>query len=139
MDVKELNQLQLEQLKQNLFYLYRYDVDQRERFDYDLTEEEKQYLLSADLGYWEIPDELIFKCYAGSSFVEEDFSCSNVKAEIENILRSMCFGNSREWSETMIDKIYKTDTINDNCIEDYKPVTEDIIVSALMEIVFKEE
>ena len=76
MDVRELNQLQLEYLKQDLFYQYRYDEEQRERFDYDLTEEEKQYLSSVNLGYWEIPDELIFKCYAGISFVEEDFGIS---------------------------------------------------------------
>ena len=31
-----------------------------------------------------------------------------VKNQIEDTLRQMCFGNSREWSESMVDKICKT-------------------------------
>jgi hypothetical protein len=55
MDVTELNQDQLEQLK----YAYLYDVP-------------NPYECHLD-----IPDEVIFKHFKGISFVEEDFSMSN--------------------------------------------------------------
>lgn len=59
-----------------------------------------------------------------------------IKEEIENVLRQMCFGRSREWSEGMVERIFKTNVIYDNCIEDCIVIDEDMIVSALMEIVF---
>ena len=61
-----------------------------------------------------------------------------VKNQIEDTLRQMCFGNSREWSEGMINKIFKTNVIEDNCIIDHIDVDEGMIVSALMEIVFED-
>lgn len=61
-----------------------------------------------------------------------------VKEEIEKVLRQMCFGRSREWSEGMVDRIFKTNVIYDNCIEDCVVVDEDMIVSALMEVVFED-
>lgn len=60
-----------------------------------------------------------------------------VKNQIEDTLRQMCFGNSREWSEGMINKIFKTGVVEDNCIIDHIDVDKDIIVSALMEIVYE--
>lgn len=59
-----------------------------------------------------------------------------VKAEIESVLRQMCFGRSREWSQGMVNKIFKTKVIDDNCIMDDIVVDEDMVVSALMEIVY---
>ena len=61
-----------------------------------------------------------------------------VKNQIEDTLRQMCFGNSREWSESMVNKIFKTGVIEDNCIIDHIDVDEDMVVSALMEIVFED-
>lgn len=61
-----------------------------------------------------------------------------IKNEIENILRQMCFGRSREWSDSMINRIFKTNVINDKCVMDDIVVDEDMIVSALMEIVFED-
>ena len=61
-----------------------------------------------------------------------------VKNQIEDTLRQMCFGNSREWSENMVNKIFKTGVIEDNCIIDHIDVDEDMVVSALMEIVFED-
>lgn len=58
-----------------------------------------------------------------------------VKEEIENVLRQMCFGRSREWSEGMVDRIFETNVIDDKCIMDDIVVDKDIIVTALMEIV----
>lgn len=63
---------------------------------------------------------------------------TRVKNQIEDTLRQMCFGNSREWSEDMVNKILKTNVIEDNCIIDHIDVDKDIIVSALMEIVFED-
>ena len=63
---------------------------------------------------------------------------TRVKNQIEDTLRQMCFGNSREWSESMVNKIFKTGVIEDNCIIDHIDVDKDIIVSALMEIVFED-
>lgn len=129
MTVYELNERQYKELCQA--YISNFWVD-----DENGTESPSYHdLACAD----ELVDpQVIYDYYEGVNFVEEDFSCCNVKEEIENILRSMCFGNSREWSEAMVEKIYETDMINNHCIVDYEPVTEDIIVSALMEIVFKE-
>ena len=60
-----------------------------------------------------------------------------VKNQIEDTLRQMCFGRSREWSESMVDRIFKTGVIEDNCIINHIDVDEDIVVSALMEIVYE--
>ena len=60
-----------------------------------------------------------------------------VKNQIEDTLRQMYFGNSREWSESMVNKIFKTGVIEDNCIIDHIDVDKDIIISALMEIVYE--
>ena len=66
---------------------------------------------------------------------------TRVKNQIEDTLRQMCFGNSREWSENMVNKIFKTGVIEDSCIIDHIDVDidvdKDIIVSALMEIVYE--
>lgn len=59
-----------------------------------------------------------------------------IKNEIDNVFRQMCFGRSREYSEGVVDRIYKTNVIYDNCIEDCIVIDEDMIVSALMEVVF---
>lgn len=61
-----------------------------------------------------------------------------IKEDIENVLRQMCFGRSREWSEGVVDRIFETNVINDKCIMDSIVVDEDIIVTALMEIVEKD-
>lgn len=61
---------------------------------------------------------------------------NTVKEDIENLLKQMCFGTSREWSEDMINQILNTNVIHDKCIEDDITVTEDVIITALMEIVF---
>ena len=63
---------------------------------------------------------------------------TRVKNQIEDTLRQMCFGNSREWSESMVNKIFKTGVIEDNCIINHIDVDEDMVVSALMEIVFED-
>ena len=49
----------------------------------------------------------------------------------------MCFGTTREYSEQMVERIYQTNVIYDNCVIDSKTVTEELIVSALMEIVYE--
>ena len=61
-----------------------------------------------------------------------------VKDEIEKVLRQMCSGRSREWSEGMVNRIFQTDVIDDKCIMDSIIIDEDMIVSALMEIVFED-
>lgn len=59
-----------------------------------------------------------------------------LKEDIETLLRHMCFGTSREWSENMVNQILNTNVIHNKCIENDITVTEDIIITALMEIVF---
>ena len=61
-----------------------------------------------------------------------------VKEDIEKVLRQMCFGRSREWSQGVVDRIFKTNVIEDNCIMDSIVVDEDMVVSALMEIIFED-
>ena len=60
MTVKELNQDQLTELKQNYFYN-------------QLTEDERADIYCC---YWEIPNEIIFDFYDGIEFVKDDFFCS---------------------------------------------------------------
>ena len=59
-----------------------------------------------------------------------------IKNDIDNVLRQMCFGRSREYCYGVVDRIYKTNVIYDNCIKDCIVIDEDMIVSALMEVVF---
>ena len=61
-----------------------------------------------------------------------------IKDDIDNILRQMCFGRSREYCQGVVDRIYETNVIYDNCIEDCIVIDEDMIVSALMEVVFND-
>ena len=63
---------------------------------------------------------------------------AKIQEEIENVLRQMCFGRSREWSEGMVRRIFETYVIHKNCIDDCIVVDEDMIVSALLEIVFRD-
>jgi hypothetical protein len=60
MNVKELNQDQLSELKSDYFYNH-------------LTEEEQYNLYCC---YWEIPDDIIFNFYDGIDFVTDDFFCT---------------------------------------------------------------
>lgn len=94
-------------------------------------------------------DEEIIRNYKGKFPTEKEYdipyvcgACMNneedIKNDIENVLRQMCFGRSREWSESMVNRIYNTNVIYDKCIEDYIDVDQDIIVTALMEIVFED-
>ena len=73
MTVRELNRDQLDQLKHNIFYDYRYDEGKRQEMADCLTEDEGEFLLTTDIYWWEIPNELVFKVYEGIHFVEEDF------------------------------------------------------------------
>jgi hypothetical protein len=62
----------------------------------------------------------------------------NIKDDIERVLRVMCNGRSREWSENMVNRVYETDVVQDNCVRDDVCADVDIVVSALMEIVYKD-
>lgn len=64
MTVKDLNQEQLNELKQNYFYSDYYD-------EKITTTAGLPVLFSAD-----IPDHIIYKIYNGVEFVKEDFFCS---------------------------------------------------------------
>lgn len=69
---------------------------------------------------------------------EED----TIREEIENVLREMCFGTNREWSDEMIDKLYKEvyDIIEDDSYNlssqgkelNRLVVTEEMIITAMM-------
>ena len=61
-----------------------------------------------------------------------------IKNDIDSVFRQMCFGRSREYCQGVIDRVFKTNVIYNNCIEDDVAIDEDMIVSALMEIVFKD-
>lgn len=106
-------------------------------------------LICKKCGYKQYNEETIRK-YKKKFPTEEEHdipyvcgACHNIeeviKEDIEKVLRQMCFGRSREWSEDMVDKIYETNVIYDNCIEDSIEIDQDMIVSALMEIVFEYE
>jgi hypothetical protein len=61
---------------------------------------------------------------------------NEVTVDIEMVLRQMCLGRSRYWSENMVNIILKTNVIQDKCIEDNQVADEDMIVTALMEYVY---
>ena len=70
-----------------------------------------------------------------------------IKEEIEVVLRAMCFGTNREWSEEMIDKLYKevyeiieADLYNLSCQGEKLnrlAVTEEMIITAMMKYIEK--
>lgn len=76
MTVQELNREQLNELRQSLYYSFRYDDDQRSQFEGVFTEREQAFLLHINTCFWEIPDEMVIKAYDGIHFVEEEFWCS---------------------------------------------------------------
>lgn len=62
-----------------------------------------------------------------------------VREDIEKVLRQMCFGRAyREFCDGMITQIINTGVIEDRCFEDTIVVDEDMVVTALMEIVFRD-
>lgn len=62
-----------------------------------------------------------------------------LRKEIDKVLRQMCFARSyREYCEGVITQIIDTAVIYDRCIKDTIVVDEDMIVTALMEIVFRD-
>lgn len=62
-----------------------------------------------------------------------------IKNDIDKVLRQMCFGRFyREHSESMVNRLYKTDVIYDRCIEDDIVVDEDMVVTALMQVVYED-
>lgn len=61
-----------------------------------------------------------------------------IKNDIDKVFRQMCFGRSREYCQGMVDRVFKTNVIYDYTIVDDIVIDEDMIVSALMEIVFND-
>lgn len=60
-----------------------------------------------------------------------------IKEEIDNVLRQMCFGRDlREFSEDTVERIFNTYVVQSRCVDDDIVVDEDIVITALMEIVY---
>ena len=61
-----------------------------------------------------------------------------IKEEIDNVLRQMCFGRDlREFSDDTVERIFNTYVVQSRCVDDDIVVDEDIVVTALMEIVYE--
>lgn len=75
MTVHELNRDQLDVLKNDLYYQFRYNTVVQSQLEDVLTERERAFLLHTNTCYWEIPDEMVVKVYDGIEFVEDDFFC----------------------------------------------------------------
>ena len=94
-----------------------------------------------DSNYWEEDYDKLHKLYDKLGITEDildkytNITDETIKEDIEYVLRKMCFGWDREWTDGMVDRIFNTNVINSSCIEDNICVDENIIVSALMEIV----
>lgn len=62
-----------------------------------------------------------------------------LREDVDKVLRQMCFGRAyREYCEGVITQIIDTAVIYDRCIKDTIVVDEDMVVTALMEIVFRD-
>ena len=60
-----------------------------------------------------------------------------IKEEIDNVLRQMCFGRDlREFSEDTVERVFNTYVVQSRCVDDDIVVDEDIVITALMEIVY---
>ena len=70
--------------------------------------------------------------------VEEIEKENRIKSEIKKVLEQMCSegDGSRDYNQRVIDKIYNTEVIVDNCRRNDKHVDESMIVSALLDIVY---
>lgn len=61
-----------------------------------------------------------------------------IKEEIDNVLRQMCFGRDlREFSDDTVERIFNTYVVQSRCVDDDIVVDEDIVITALMEIVYE--
>ena len=61
-----------------------------------------------------------------------------IKEEIDNVLRRMCFGRDlREFSDDTVERIFNTNVVQFRCVNDDIVVDEDIVITALMEIVYE--
>ena len=61
-----------------------------------------------------------------------------IKEEIDNVLRQMCFGRDlREFSDDTVERIFNTNVVQFRCVNDDIVVDEDIVITALMEIVYE--
>lgn len=75
-DVRELNQEQLSELKQRVFYDYEDMKDNGLEIDSDVEK------IIEDSTWWEdIPDYIIYDIFSGFSFVNDDFGCSAGKCD----------------------------------------------------------
>lgn len=64
---------------------------------------------------------------------------AELRKDIDKVLRQMCFGRAyREYCEGVITQIIDTAVIYDRCIKDDIVVDEDMVITALMEIVFRD-
>ena len=62
----------------------------------------------------------------------------HIKEEIDNVLRRMCFGRVlREFSDDTVERIFNTNVVQFRCVNDDIVVDEDIVITALMEIVYE--
>lgn len=60
-----------------------------------------------------------------------------IKEEIDNVLRRMCFSRDlREFSDDTVERIFNTYVVQSRCVDDDIVVDEDIVITALMEIVY---
>ena len=60
-----------------------------------------------------------------------------IKEEIDNVLRRMCFGRDlREFSDDTVERMFNTYVVQSRCVDDDIVVDEDIVITALMEIVY---
>lgn len=61
-----------------------------------------------------------------------------IKEEIDNVLRRMCFGRDlREFSDDTVERVFNTYVVQSRCVDDDIVVDEDIVITALMEIVYE--
>ena len=104
-------------------YTDRYIFDDKDDAEYSLCVLNEQY----DGGFVLLDES--------KEYVDQ---VKDIKEDIEKVLRQMSFGRTREWSEGVVNRIFKTNIINDKCIEDDIVIDEDMIVSALMEIVYSD-
>lgn len=62
----------------------------------------------------------------------------HIKEEIDNVLRRMCFGRDlREFSDDTVERVFNTYVVQSRCVDDDIVVDEDIVITALMEIVYE--
>ena len=104
MQVRELNQEQLDELKVKVFYLDIEDEDEFFQYQESWNDDIQVEWEKAQFPY-DISNETIYKLFEGIDFVDEDFVSSSLPTKLELNIDSGIYDNDYELENIINDKL----------------------------------